>query len=1087
MKLLTYISLFLLSYIVSGQQIDHPSEIPLYLKHGLEYHEEGEFEKAVQFYEMVPEGDTNYPVALYEKALTLFKMKAYDSAIVACKEGVTLKSELVADFYTCWGSSLNMSKKPQEAIKVLDEGIQAYPYNNGLRKNKAIVYFSNDSLYMAIETIQKAIDLNFVDPTNHVFLGKVYFAQGRTVPAMFAFTTALMFATKGPVAQQALAHLEFLTYRDFPKNEKYFKEDAPNEDKYFAGLEKIIDSRIAIDKGYKIPSKSKEPIVKQLYVLLSQFPAPKDDFVSKTYFPLFQGLEKTDHFKTFSYFILQGYEYSKVDKWISSHTRDINEMSVWLRSRIDDKRRMAVHMVNGYEKEVTQWYYNSGSLYGFGTVDEDDMTQGYWKFMNTLGSLASEGNFVDGKRNGLWKMYSSNNAIRELVEYKDDKLHGNYKNYYSNGELAYDVDYENGKLNGSLKKYYISGSIMFEEHYKNDEIDGYAKYYYKNGQIRIEGNYIDGERDSVWVEYHKNGKKASVVNYVKGKSSGEALFYYNNGQLESVGNHKEGEQVGEYKYYYKNGTLKHVLNFIDDKPEGEVTEYYEDGTKKEIYTLNKGKKEGEASYFDDDGILWYTVLYKGDEMKEYTFFNKDGNVVHSDKVKGRNLELKYFYPQGRPSSLGILTDNLKNGRWLYYHFNGIVSEEYKFENGKYNGAYSYNFLNGNKEIECEYKDGLLNGLYKEYYNNDSLYSTGWFVDDKREGIWKTYYPNGILSAEKYYLNGELSGRERHYHKDGKLHNDFIYEDGLISKIIFYDTLENAIDTCFFINGTGEYYLLYPNGQKSYSTGYKNGLFEGDVKAYFTDGALFAEGNNFYNDYNGRYKVYYHSGQVKHLAYFEYGEKTGEVIWYHDNGQIETKGFYKNNNEDGDWVWYEENGEIDYKAKYKNGENEGNAELYVDGTYVGSIKYSHDIPIAYSYHDKNGELLPFINFPENGTGTIECKYSNGQVSYKQEYVSSFAHGKCLYYYDNGQLLSEKDYINGKKEGPSKVYYKSGALKTERNYFYNSLHGKAVHYYENGNVKREENYLYGEKHGEWKYYEENGKLDKTEHYLYDDQYF
>lgn len=73
---------------------------------------------------------------------------------------------------------------------------------------------------------------------------------------------------------------------------------------------------------------------------------------------------------------------------------------------------------------------------------KDSLRDGVWKAWHRDGSLWSEGNFVEGKRDGFGNTYYQNGARNIEGWYKDDKRVGKWNFYDSLGNLEKTVDFD---------------------------------------------------------------------------------------------------------------------------------------------------------------------------------------------------------------------------------------------------------------------------------------------------------------------------------------------------------------------------------------------------------------------------------------------------------------------------------------------------------------------------------------------------------------------------------------------------------------------------------------------------------------------
>ena len=75
--------------------------------------------------------------------------------------------------------------------------------------------------------------------------------------------------------------------------------------------------------------------------------------------------------------------------------------------------------------------------------------------------------------------------------------------------------------------------------------------------------------------------------------------------------------------------------------------------------------------------------------------------------------------------------------------------------------------------------------------------------------------------------------------------------------------------------------------------------------------------------------------------------------------------------------------------------------------------------------KSKNIKPY-NEQGNPHGYWEVYWSNGQLSYKGNYVNGKEHGYWEVYYDNGQLSYKGNFVDGKQNGYWVYYHYNGKL-------------------------------------------------------------
>jgi antitoxin component YwqK of YwqJK toxin-antitoxin module len=98
---------------------------------------------------------------------------------------------------------------------------------------------------------------------------------------------------------------------------------------------------------------------------------------------------------------------------------------------------------------------------------------------------------------------------------------------------------------------------------------------------------------------------------------------------------------------------------------------------------------------------------------------------------------------------GTFRNGEKDGPWVFYHYDGQLSEKGTFKDGEREGLW------------IEYHDYAEDGLL--YFIGS--YAEGTYKDGKKEGPWVEYYENGQIFSEGTYKDGRLDGRWVIYHYD----------------------------------------------------------------------------------------------------------------------------------------------------------------------------------------------------------------------------------------------------------------------------------------------------------------------------------
>jgi|SRR3954466_742125 antitoxin component YwqK of YwqJK toxin-antitoxin module len=191
---------------------------------------------------------------------------------------------------------------------------------------------------------------------------------------------------------------------------------------------------------------------------------------------------------------------------------------------------------------------------------------------------------------------------------------------------------------------------------------------------------------------------------------------------------------------------------------------------------------------------------------------------------------------------GMYKNDKKEGVWIGYHPNGLVSSIDEYKDGKRNGvsigidvagfyfrkdnytndtldgpSILYAHSNGAKvQQEVTYKMGKINGLKKVYYPEGAIQEEGYFIDNLRNGVSKWYTQEHTLSIEYTYKMGNLEGIQKSYHTNGNIASE--------------GSMMNNLEE-------GEYAEYFQNGKLKVLGKYVHGKKEGTWKEYNEDGKI----------------------------------------------------------------------------------------------------------------------------------------------------------------------------------------------------------------------------------------------------------
>lgn len=1054
---------------------------------GIELHDESKYQEALDLYNQVSRNDSNYVWALVEKAITLNAMEQYQEVIKVCNEGFDKKTGYNSYFYNSLGTAYDMLGDKEKALETYQKALIEYPYSYTLYFNIGVTFEGLNDINSAIKAYKKAVELNIYYSSPHYQLGRIMYSQGKAAPAMYALSMYVLLDNQSERSRDALGMLQNMANGIIEVSENILPDEEPLEE-----LELIIRSKLALSKKYKALTDLDDPYIKQLQVLCEKTPIQQENnnFWLKNYAPYFRNLLNSKFFEYHSYFIFKAYLNDMIDKWLSKNKSKNEEFLNWARGQLNSIRQYTVIDYEGKPYKAQQWFYDNNAINAIGNAqkkEDKEIYTGPWTYMFNSGKISTKGyRDQNGYRQGEWIWYHPNGIIEQKGNFINDKWNGPSIAYHENGNLRFEANYKNDSLDGDYLFYSKTGQLTNKVKYKNGKIVGKETYYHENGNISSEYYYNNGIVDSLAIYYYPSGQLNSRVEVKNQERNGNFISYFENGNTDSQGKYIGNEPVGVWKWYYETGELMAEGNFnIEGKFEGPYTRYRKDGSIEQTESYKDNLLDGVLTEFNDHNKKFSEVVYKLGIIQSFRYFNPDNNeeLYSSGEMKNNVTSFKSYFPNGILRNEGKLKVDKRDGTWNVYKENGALDYIQEYTNDNTPNKIEYYYPDKTiRGIEYTIED-MNEGEVTYYHRNGILYLAGNFVKNQKEGDWKYFNQFNKLVGHEFYLNDKPNGYQIHFHSDGKLFRELYYLEGVLSKLISYDTLGNSIQEIKFDTNTIDVNLLSFDGKTEMKGTYKNGFKNGKFISFFSDGTISLEQSFLFDKDHGDYKNYYSNGNIASEGKFAYGKREGLWKFYHKNGKIKFIKNYKNGLAEGEYKYYYDNGAIQTTGQLKDDLKEGEFIYYApDGEIQIKKSYKKGIFLAYTFLNKNGEFISLIQL-KNETGKVIAYYKNGNKSTEFELVNGEYQNNNTDYYSNGKTQNSAIYTNNELHGTSKDYYENGILKSQFEYQFDMLHGTSTYYYENGKIERIENYQVNERDGVWQYFDINGNLTKTEEYKYD----
>ncbi|MCU0428920.1 MAG: toxin-antitoxin system YwqK family antitoxin [Cytophagaceae bacterium] len=258
-----------------------------------------------------------------------------------------------------------------------------------------------------------------------------------------------------------------------------------------------------------------------------------------------------------------------------------------------------------------------------------------------------------------------------------------------------------------------------------------------------------------------------------------------------VGTMVDGYLQGDCKEYYASGKLFSTSFYNQHfEPEGFVLIYHENGKRKErghfvkdVYKvqrlwdsegnplLKRGKGKVKEMY--ENGSLKYEGEFRhGLRDGEWIFYYRNGLVSE----KG-NYKFGIYFLENAWDAKGNLQVSNGTGHLLRYYANGQLKCKVSYRSGLLHGKCTWYFPNGNIQKVGVFEEGLEVGVHTEYYNTGKFKSKSGFQMGMLHGVYLCYYPNGRIRYSCEFRNGDICSELTHFDEKGNRVPTYDSEDG----------------------------------------------------------------------------------------------------------------------------------------------------------------------------------------------------------------------------------------------------------------------------------------------------------------------
>jgi tetratricopeptide (TPR) repeat protein len=332
------IEIILLILFFSIQSVAQ-SKIEDLVQEGIQYHDNGDYDKAIETYLKALKINPQSTLASYEIALSYFAKGEYQKAIEYSDEILTQNKDYMLHAYITKGSALDMLGQTKESIKLFEKAIKKIEPHYLLYYNLAINQYKENDLDKAEQNAINAVKINSNHASSHLMLVNINNQKGNSVQTVLATHYFLLLEpnTKRSVEVYQILKENFegnVTKDKHKPNTVNIKLSSNNESQF--GSAELLLSMLEASKSLEEnKGKSDDELfvenTKSFFNLLSEQKQEKDKEIWWTLYSSFYSvLAKSEHLETYCKYISQSSNINS-QQWLTDNKSKLTAFSNWLK------------------------------------------------------------------------------------------------------------------------------------------------------------------------------------------------------------------------------------------------------------------------------------------------------------------------------------------------------------------------------------------------------------------------------------------------------------------------------------------------------------------------------------------------------------------------------------------------------------------------------------------------------------------------------------------------------------------------------------------------------------------------------------
>lgn len=322
------------------------NKIDSLLQIGMQYHDNGEYNKAIDIYKQALKITPKSTLVNYEISLSYLYAGDNKNAIKHSDFVLKQNKDYLLPAYITKGSALDNLGKTEQSIKLFNEALKNNGDNYLLYYNIGIDYSKINDTKNAENAFIKAIQNNSSHNSSHYALALLESQNNNRVQSLLSLYYFLMLEPSSKRSETAYTLLKRQLGGNIQKD-----HDNPMNINVFLNPKNIesefgpADTMIAMLEATNMLEENKNKTPEELFIdntksffkvlgeLFENDPKEKDNLWWKFYVPLFYKLAKSEYMDVFCYYISISSN-DKANKWLDTNNEKLKAFAKWLQEQL---------------------------------------------------------------------------------------------------------------------------------------------------------------------------------------------------------------------------------------------------------------------------------------------------------------------------------------------------------------------------------------------------------------------------------------------------------------------------------------------------------------------------------------------------------------------------------------------------------------------------------------------------------------------------------------------------------------------------------------------------------------------------------